>query len=59
MVPAVESVAVEELSFCEVLYLALMKCSMEHVRAAMGAMLEGGRNLSQRGAGLKTEQQIY
>lgn len=39
MVPAVEIGVVEELSSCGVLYLVLMKCSMEHVEAATGVRI--------------------
>lgn len=40
MVPAVEIGVVEELFFYGVLCPALMKCSMEHVAAAMGVKLQ-------------------
>lgn len=53
MVPAVEIWVVEELFSCGVLYLALMKCLMEHVEAATRVKLEGRRNLNQIGVELK------
>lgn len=51
MVPAVEIGVVEELSSCGALYLAPMKCSMEHVEAAMGIKLDGGSEVSQSNRG--------
>lgn len=56
MIPAVEIGVVEELSSCGVLYLVLMKCSMEHVEAATGLKLECRRNLNQIGVALQTKQ---
>lgn len=52
MVPAVEIAVEEELSSYGALYLALMKCSMEHVVAKMrGAGIEGQEeSQSDRGA---------
>lgn len=46
MVPVAEIEVVEELSFYGVLYLALMKCSMEHVEAGGGGKI-GGQEESQ------------
>lgn len=59
MVPAVEIGVGEALSFYGALYLALMKCLMEHVVAAMGVKLEGRRNLNQIGVELKAKQENY
>lgn len=59
MVPAVEIGVVEELSSYGVSYLALMKCLMEHVVAAVGAKLEGRRHLNQIGVELKAKRENY